>query len=54
LVEQIKPNTEKAWVEIPEAFMSNHKGLPETVFRLFEETLHQSETGAEISILFIV
>jgi len=34
LAEKNKPATEKGWVEIPEAFMLNHKGLPEAVFTL--------------------
>jgi len=34
LAEKNKPATEKGWVEIPEAFMVNHKGLPEALFRL--------------------
>lgn len=34
MAENNKPATEKGWVEIPEAFMLNHKCLPEAVFRL--------------------
>lgn len=34
MAENIKPTTEKERVEIPEAFMVNHKYLPEPVFRL--------------------
>ena len=34
MAEKNKPATEKGWVEIPEAFMLNHKGLPEAVFTL--------------------
>ena len=34
MAEKNKPTTEKVRVEIPEAFMVNHKFLPESVFRL--------------------
>ena len=34
MAEKNEPATEKGWVEIPEAFMVNHKVLPEALFRL--------------------